>query len=68
MRALVVPADPTDIDAPELEAFITNRNAALQETLPALVQLYRAGRLGDVDLSTGFDAWLINLVIRPFRW
>ena len=63
----MVPANPADPDAPELEAFKTNRIAALQETLPELVRQYRAGILGDTDLSIGFDAWLINLVIQPIQ-
>lgn len=62
MRTLA-PADPQPPDGPELLDFIYNRNAALGARELELVEEYRSGQMSDVDLSVGFDTWLIYIVI-----
>lgn len=64
MRAEVA-AYPPDPEGPELEALIANRNAAFAQHYPEMVRLYQAGQISDIDLSVGFDSWLIYIVSRP---
>lgn len=65
MRTLA-PADPADPGSIEgrqqVEGFIEARNAALLPILPDLVIDYDMGHLSDIDLSMGFDTWLIYIV------
>lgn len=61
MRTLAA-ANPTDPEGPELEAFIQARNAAIQPTNPQLVWQYMMGEANDIDLTVGFDTWLIYIV------
>ena len=66
MRPLA-PADPAE-DPESIEGqqqvagFIQARNEALRHILPDLVVDYSLEYVNDIDLSIGFDTWLIYIV------